>query len=215
MPEIDPEFFWQVVQSYDSWVTRGYLVARFSIISHIISDLLTNLPPEALVLNLGSGIGLFDLYGAHHRPQSRFVGVDIDRKRIESSRLAAARLGLTNVEFIHGDVAGALPDLKPDVIVAIDVLHHVTPEARENIIDWCGQRLSSGGVCFIKDISTAKPWKVTFTKVLDDLMTGGEPVHYFSVASMRAQLQAHGMQTATFHLRDYVPFPHVIYVARK
>lgn len=215
MPEIDPDFFWQVINAYDSWVMRGYLIARFSIISSIIADLLSNLPSEGLVVNLGSGIGLFDLYGARHRPGSRFVGVDIDCQRIESSRLAARRLGLTNVEFIHGDVTAPLPDLKPDVIVAIDVLHHVTPEAREQIIDWCGQRLSPGGVCFIKDISTAKPWKVTFTKVLDDLMTGGEPVHYFSVASMRAQLEAHGMQAATFHLRDYVPFPHVIYVARK
>jgi hypothetical protein len=59
-------------------VTRGYLIARFSIVANIISDLLSNLPPEALVLNLGSGIGLFDLYGAHHRRQSRFVGVDIE-----------------------------------------------------------------------------------------------------------------------------------------
>lgn len=215
MPEIEPDFFWSVVNAYDSWVTRGYLLARFSIISHIITDLLTNLPAEAVVLNLGSGIGLFDLYGARHRPRSRFIGVDIDRKRIELSRLAAARLGLTNVEFVHGDVTGALPDVTPDVIVALDVLHHVTPEARESILDWCGRRLSPGGVCFIKDISTATPWKVSFTKILDDLMTGGQPVHYFSVASMRAQLESRGLRTTTFHLRDYVPFPHVIYVARK
>ena len=76
-------------------------------------------------------------------------------------------------------------------------------------------RLPVGGVCFIKDISTATPWKVTFTKVLDDLMTGGDPVHYFPVATMRGQLEARGMHTTAFHLWDYIPFPHVIYVARK
>lgn len=215
MPEIDPDFYWNVVHAYDSWVTRAYLIVRFSIISHIISDLLANLPSEAVVINLGSGIGLFDLYGAHHRPRSRFIGVDIDPKRIELSRLAAARLSLTNVEFVHGDVTRQLPDVVPDVIVVLDVLHHVSPKARESILDWCGQRLAPGGVCFIKDISTATPWKVRFTKVLDDVMTRGEPVHYFSVATMRAELAARGFQTTTFHLRDYIPFPHVIYVAHR
>ncbi len=215
VPDLDPALFRRVLGVYDSWMTRAYLVVRFSIISHILSDLLSNLPAQATVLNLGSGIGLFDLFGAYHRPQSRFIGVDINAKRIELSRLAAARLGLRNVEFIHGDVTKALPEVRPDVIMALDVLHHVTPEARARILDWCGDRLTPGGVCFIKDISTATAWKVTFTKVLDDLMTGGDPVHYFSVASMRADLEARGMHTTTFHLRDYFPFPHVIFVARK
>ncbi len=194
---------------------RAYLTARFSIISRILSDLLTNLPQEATVLNLGSGIGLFDLYSAYHRPKSRFVGIDIDQKRIALSRQAAARLGLTNVQFVHGDVTATLPELAPDVIVALDVLHHVSPEAREKILDWCAERMPVGGVCFIKDISTATPWKVTFTRVLDDLMTGGDPVHYFAVATMREQLELRGMHTTAFHLWDYIPFPHVIYVARK
>jgi cyclopropane fatty-acyl-phospholipid synthase-like methyltransferase len=215
LPGIDPAFFWTVVKAYDSWTTRLYLMTRYSIIARILADLLSNLPQHATVLNLGSGIGLFDLYAAYHRPQSRFVGVDIDRQRIELSRLAATRLGLTNVEFIHGDVTGTLPDLAPDVIVALDVLHHVSPEAREKILDWCGERLPVGGVCFIKDISTATPWKVTFTKVLDDMMTGWDPVYYFPIATMRAQLEARGMHTTAFHLWDYIPFPHVIYVARK
>jgi cyclopropane fatty-acyl-phospholipid synthase-like methyltransferase len=167
------------------------------------------------VLTLGSGIGLFDLYGAHHRPESRFIGVDIDRYRIDVSKRAAANLGLSNVEFVHGDVTGALPDVAPDVIVALDILHHIPQEARDRLLTWSWSKLPPGGVLFVKDISTRVKWRVAFTQVLDDIMTRRAPTYYFSIADMRTRLETLGFATTTFHLWDYVPFPHVIYIARK
>lgn len=213
--EIDPAFFKQVLGSYDSVITRTYLRIRFSIISRILGDLLGNLPHAGTVVNLGSGIGLFDLYGAHHRPGVTFIGIDIDAARIASSREAARRLNLTNVTFVHGDVAAALPDVTPTVIVALDLLHHLDPAVRDRVLDWCGQRLVPGGVCFVKDIATSSRWRVWFTKLLDDVMTGGDPVHYMSVPALRSALESRGLTTTVFHLWDYIPFPHVIYVARK
>jgi 2-polyprenyl-3-methyl-5-hydroxy-6-metoxy-1,4-benzoquinol methylase len=213
--EMDRAFFREVLRAYDSWVTRVYLVVRFLTIRRIILDLLGNLPPRATVLTLGSGIGLFDLYGARHRPQSRFIGIDIDPYRIEVSKRAAGRLRLSNVEFLHGDVTGALPDVAPDVIVALDILHHVPQEARDRLLTWSWAHLSPGGVLFVKDISTRVKWRVAFTRVLDDIMTNRSPTYYFSIADMRARLEALGFATTTFHLWDYVPFPHVIYIARK
>jgi SAM-dependent methyltransferase len=211
----DPRFFRDVLRAYDSWVTRAYLGVRFSIIRRILVDLLANLPETGTVLNLGSGIGLFDLYGARYRPRTRFIGIDIDRRRIDLSRVAAGRLGLDNTEFVCGDVTKALPGVSPDVVVALDVLHHVTPEARRQILAWSATQLAPGGVLFLKDISTDVRWKLTFTRVLDDLMTGREPVYYFPVAEMQQHLASLGFASSTFHLWDYIPFPHVIYVARR
>lgn len=207
--------FLRILRAYESWITRAYLLVRFLIIRRILADLLSNLPDRGLVLNLGSGIGLFDIYAAHHRPDVRFIGIDIDAKRIRMATAAAARFGVSNVEFIHGDVATALPDLAPDVVITLDVLHHLSPEGQERVLGWIAAHLRPGGMLFIKDISTHVPWKVTFTRVLDDLMTRWEPTHYFSPESMRARLTALGFDTTTFHLWDYLPFPHIIYVARR
>jgi 2-polyprenyl-3-methyl-5-hydroxy-6-metoxy-1,4-benzoquinol methylase len=211
----DPEFFRAVLKAYESRVIRVYLRARFAVIRGILADLLDNLPATGTVLNLGSGIGLFDIYGARHRPEALFIGVDQDARRIELSRAAADRLGLDNVQFLCADVTRDLPAIQPDVVIAIDLLHHVPPAAQQLLLAWTAQHLSRDGIVFIKDISTRVRWRLRFTKVLDDLMTGREPVHYFPSQALQRDLQALGFRTTTFHLWDYIPFPHVIYIARR
>jgi cyclopropane fatty-acyl-phospholipid synthase-like methyltransferase len=207
--------FLKILRAYPSWVTRAYLVVRFSIIRRILVDLLENLPERGTVLNLGSGIGLFDIYAAHHRPGVEFIGVDVNPKRIALSSQAARTFGVSNVTFIHGDVTEALPDLAPDVVITLDVLHHIPTVAQDRLLEWVASHLRPDGVLFVKDISTRTPWKVTFTRVLDDIMTRRQPTYYFSAGSMRERLARLGFVTTTFHLWDYIPFPHIIYVAHK
>ena len=207
--------FLRILQAYESWLTRAYLAVRYSIIRWILVDLLANLPDRGVVLNLGSGIGLFDIYAAHHRPDLRFIGIDLDPRRVRMAAVAARRFGVTNVEFVHGDVGAALPELDPAVVITLDVLHHLDPPAQDRVLRWVATHLRGDGIFFIKDISTHTPWKVTFTRVLDDLMTGREPTYYFAAEQMRTRLAALGFVTTTFHLWDYIPFPHIIYVAHK
>ncbi|HUL43755.1 MAG TPA: class I SAM-dependent methyltransferase [Bacteroidota bacterium] len=208
-------FFIQVLFAYDSWVTRIYLLIRFTIIRLIMSDILSNLPEDGLIMNLGSGIGLFDLYSARFRPNANILGIDINPKRIELSRRAAQKLNLSNVEFRNGDVTRDLPEMKPQVVIMLDLLHHVEPEQRRKILEWVASHLQENGVLFIKDISTQKKWKVLFTKLLDKAMTMGGEVYYYSQEELKEALRSLGFSTATFHLWDYIPFPHIIYIAHR
>jgi SAM-dependent methyltransferase len=208
-------FFREVLRAYDSPVTRMYLRIRFSIIRRILADLLDNLPHTGTVVNFGSGIGLFDIYGARARSGVQFIGIDIDEGRIRQSQEAARRLGLSNLRFVHGDVTLDLPDVSPDMVVTLDVLHHIPPDARARLLAWAATHLRNGGAFFIKEISTESRWRVQFTKLLDDVMTRREPVWYMPAASLRGELEALGFNTTSFHIWDYVPFPHIIFVARK
>jgi SAM-dependent methyltransferase len=210
-----PAFFRQVLGAYDSLVTRAYLRIRFSIIRRMLADLLVNLPHEGTVVNFGSGIGLFDLYGAKARPGVEFIGVDIDAARVAQSQQAARRLGLDKVRFVRGDITRDLPAVTPDVVVALDVLHHIPPDARRRVLDWAAAHLRPSGTLFIKDISTESRWRVRFTKLLDDLMTRGEPVWYVSGETLRNELADRGFTTTSFHLWDYIPFPHIIHIAKR
>jgi len=208
-------FFIKVLFAYDSWITRIYLLIRFTIIRSIMADILANLPEDGLVMNLGSGIGLFDIYCARFRPGASILGIDINSKRIEMSKRAAKRLHLSNVEFRHGDVTLDLPDTKPRVVIMLDLLHHVRPEQRKKILAWVALHLEENGILFIKDISTQKRWRVLFTEILDKAMTHGEEVYYYSQEEMKGALHLLGFSTSTFHLWDYIPFPHIIYIAHK
>lgn len=210
---LDPVLFAEILAAYDSWLTRAYLVTRGVIIRDLLADLESNLPPQGLVVNLGSGIGLFDIYCARLRPDLRFLGIDADLERIELSRKAADRLGLANVEFRHGDVSEALPDLRPTAVITFDLLHHLPPAAQRRVFSWVADHLDPEGLFLIKDISVSKPWKVRFTKLLDDLMTRGEPTYYFGTHELKSNLARLGFATSSFHVKDQIPFPHIIYVA--
>ncbi len=211
----DYGLFMRVMGAYSSWITKAYLLVRFSIIREIIADILSNLPERGLVLNLGSGIGLFDIYCASRRPDLTFVGVELNPKRVELSAAAARRVGVSNVTFLQGNVASELPEISPTVVIALDVLHHLDDMSRDRALRWVAGHLEAGGTLFVKDISTRSRWKVRFTKLLDDLMTGSEPVYYFGTRELKQKLDALGFVTTTFHLWDYIPFPHIIYVAHR
>lgn len=55
------------------------------------------------VLDIGSGIGKFCLAAAHFEPAACFTGVEQRQDLVSYADGAKAKLGLSNVEFIHGN----------------------------------------------------------------------------------------------------------------
>ncbi len=53
------------------------------------------------VLDIGSGAGKFCIVGAA-TPAAHFVGIEHRAHPVETARAAAARVGVTNTEFVHG-----------------------------------------------------------------------------------------------------------------
>ena len=53
------------------------------------------------ILDVGSGLGKFCIEGAALYPDCEFVGVELDKDRIECSNKVLELTGLTNVKFIH------------------------------------------------------------------------------------------------------------------
>ena len=101
---------------------------------------------------LGSGMGdtLCTLAAAH--PQSRFIGVDINREHVTFARALAERCGLANVQCLQLDVealadGGALPEL--DFICAHGLLSWVAPEKRRAVIALAAARLRPGGLLYV------------------------------------------------------------------
>ncbi|TAN07706.1 MAG: peptide chain release factor N(5)-glutamine methyltransferase [Rhodanobacteraceae bacterium] len=70
------------------------------------------------VADLGTGSGAVALAIAHARPQARVVATDASPAALRVARGNATRLGLGNVEWLHGDWCAALGDLHFDVIAS-------------------------------------------------------------------------------------------------
>jgi release factor glutamine methyltransferase len=73
---------------------------------------LERLAPDAAcrLLDLGAGSGAIALSIAHARPKIEVVAVDASAAALQVARENAARLGIANVSFLHGDWYAPLAD---------------------------------------------------------------------------------------------------------
>ena len=86
---------------------------------------LAQLAPGEVVLDLGSGGGIDVLLSARRvTPGGKAYGVDMTDAMLELARENARRAGVTNVEFLKGDIEHIpLPDASVDVIISNCVIN--------------------------------------------------------------------------------------------
>ena len=86
----------------------------------LVEQALTHIPADApsTVFDLGTGSGAIALAIATERPHARIVATDCSHDALGIAQTNAARLGLRNVEFRHGDWFAPLAGLMADVIVS-------------------------------------------------------------------------------------------------
>jgi SAM-dependent methyltransferase len=86
---------------------------------------LADLRPGEVVLDLGSGGGIDVLLSARRvGPTGKAYGLDMTDDMLALARRNAAEAGVTNVEFLHGQIeAIPLPDASVDVIISNCVIN--------------------------------------------------------------------------------------------
>lgn len=115
-------------------------------------------------IGCGTGYGACILAAAN--PDMDFVGLDINAGHIETARQLAADAGLTNVSFIHGDIADPGQDFGHfDFIVAHGIYSWVSLAIRSAIMTFAGRSLAVGGVFYLHYM--AQPGAAAFTTFHD------------------------------------------------
>jgi hypothetical protein len=56
---------------------------------------------------------------------------------------------------------------------------------------------------------------MAFTLLLDRLMVGREPIRYWPADEFCALLERLGFEVVRHRMRDFLPYPHILYVARR
>ena len=70
---------------------------------------MADLPQPKRILDIGCNIGITTCFLATRHPEATIIGIDCSGEAIACAKKLAAKLNLTNVEFIEADVL-ALPD---------------------------------------------------------------------------------------------------------
>jgi ubiquinone/menaquinone biosynthesis C-methylase UbiE len=101
------------------------------------------LKPDAAVADIGAGTGYFAARLANMLPQGTVYAVDIEPDMVRYLGERAKREGLKNLKPIAGSAEDARLPAKVDLILLVDVYHHI--EQRERYFRKLAASLKPGG----------------------------------------------------------------------
>jgi len=204
-----------VTDTYTNLAVRLYSKIRFLILRQSFLDEIGQyLPRNGRVLDLGCGFGLFSLYFALRKPTCQITGVDLSEHRIRQARESAEKLSLTNVTYHVGNALDGQYGERFDVIYMLDLVHHLPAEKVPAFFEQSRALLNPDGILLVKDVADRPRYKMLFTLLLDRLMVGREPIHYWPPAQLSGQLEDLGFSVKTHRMTDFLPYPHILYIAR-
>jgi len=113
------------------------------------------LKPDAIVADIGAGTGYFSVRFAHMVPKGRVYGVDTEAAMVKHLSDRAKKAGLGNLNAIAGAPDNPRLPEKADLIIFVDVYHHV--EDRERYFRNLQKSLKPGGRLAVIDFRMDSP----------------------------------------------------------
>jgi 2-polyprenyl-3-methyl-5-hydroxy-6-metoxy-1,4-benzoquinol methylase len=135
-------------------------------------------PPRARVLDIGCGPGLFLGLLAAFGYEVEGIGFDTSASAIASARVMSSKTAPgARLQFLRLASDSAWPVGSFDVVVMIDVLHHIPVQAQRHFFVRATQKVSPGGILLYKDMCRRPYWKALLNR-LHDLVVAQQWIHY-------------------------------------
>lgn len=176
-------------------------------------ELLSFIPAKSQVIDLGCGFGLLSNLIASSG--SHVLGVDKDTERIAKAKESVGKR--TNISFQILDLRREkIPHAKFDVIVCVDLLHHLPRKVQERTIRQSQRILTNKGIFILKEIDTKPRWKYLWNLTHDLLFNGRDSLCFRSHEEWVSVITESGFKVNhIFSSNKGIFYPHVIFVAQK
>ena len=170
------------------------------------------LPKKGVIIDLGSGYGIFTNFMAAAGPQRKIIAMEFNKGKVK-----IAQKGFPNVKFISEDITKAkIP--QADAIILMHVLHHLDSyEDQEKLLGEVLKKLKKGGTLLIDEVYNEPSWKRYFTRLVDFFLYPFDPMFYRYRPEMLAFLNKYPLDILKVENVDghLMPFAQVVYLCRK
>jgi 2-polyprenyl-3-methyl-5-hydroxy-6-metoxy-1,4-benzoquinol methylase len=160
-------------------------------------------PPAAHLLDFGCGAGALLALLSEQRQITSGTGCDVSTDGIAAAKAAQARLSNDVLDFRHISDFEDIPAEKFEIVVMIDVLHHIPPARQQEAIHAAARRVAPGGRLIYKDMTRHPFWR-RWANTTHDLLLSRQLVHYVAPDRVVRWAQDDGM--TLMHAEDYSRF---------
>jgi 2-polyprenyl-3-methyl-5-hydroxy-6-metoxy-1,4-benzoquinol methylase len=164
------------------------------------------------VLDVGCGVGIMSALAAGLGRAASVIGFDVSRRAIDVAR-GVKMPGACDMTF-HALPAGTFPEGEFDVVLCIDVLHHVPPAAQHEFLRQVCDHVAPAGMLIFKDISP-KPWWKAQANRLHDLIMARQWVNYRHESQVAVTLRSLGGEVIEQSRLDRLWYSHYLICWRK
>lgn len=151
------------------------------------TPLLRWIQPQASLLDIGCGTGIWMMSAALSRRIRCGMGVDTNNAAIDSARQASARLPASISSEIQFKVTHSIadwPDETYDIVSLIDVLHHVQPDQQSHFLQTSWEKVKPGGRLIYKDMASS-PFLFATANRIHDLVLARQIINYMPIDDVK------------------------------
>lgn len=157
-------------------------------------------PPGAQVLDFGCGAGAVLMLLSERRQIASGTGCDVSSDAIAAAKAAQKRLSHDVLDFRRIADFTEIPDDKFEIVVMIDVLHHIPPDRQRDAIHAAARRVAPGGRLIYKDMTQYPFWR-RWANTAHDLVVARQLVNYIAPEKVVRWALDDGM--TLLHAEDY------------
>lgn len=177
-----------------------------------IKRIFSLIPEGKNYIDVGCGYGFISIWTALVFPEARVTGMDVVESRIAfASELAK---DIRNLKFEVKDITKDRNIDDPEIILLIDLFHHVPFESQMPFLKQCIDKTPKGGYIVFKDIDRKPWWKFRVNYVQDYLFTR-EATYCRDKGEYMEFFRQNGFEPEYFDLMKGYPYSHYLIRAKK
>jgi len=173
-----------------------------------------HIPNGSSVLDVGCGMGAHLITLSAMRKISSGYGVDVSSKAIERAKIAAENYPQSNLSFDTMRSVEEIPKILFDVVMMIDVMHHVPLKLRKGIFVACIDRVRAGGIFIYKDMAD-RPLFNALANRAHDLIIAREMINYLPLETALEWSQSEKLELIDRAEYKKLVYAHELLVFRK